>query len=330
MMEIVDPMNTIAQSSRVRLARNYADVPFPTRMSRQDSEKIIERTANALEKERYTLKRMADLGKNARGVLVEEHLISPELAAKDGAAVLLNEEKTVSIMVGEEDHLRVQAMLPGLQLGGAMELADRADRQIERAERFAFDPDWGYLTACPTNTGTGMRASVMLHLAGLAMLSQTGQVIHAVSQLGLTVRGLYGEGSEASGNLYQLSNQITLGRTEEEILRLLSDTAQQVIGRERAAREMLLQQGRAQLEDKLMRSFGVFTHARLMTTKEFMTRLSHARLAADLGFVKLSPQQLSQLMVKVQPATLERDAGRPLSQMERDELRAGIIRKTLA
>jgi protein arginine kinase len=329
MSHFVDPTNTIAQSSRVRLARNYADVPFPSRMSREDCDRVIKRTQDALGGEHYTLKRMSDLGKNARGVLVEEHLISPELATKEGAAVLLNEEKTVSIMVGEEDHLRVQAMLPGLQLEGAMELADKADRQIERAERFAFDKDWGYLTACPTNTGTGMRASVMLHLAGLAMLSQTGQVIHAVSQLGLTVRGLYGEGSEASGHLYQLSNQVTLGRTEEEILKLLSDTAQQVIGRERAAREMLKQQGRAQLEDQLMRSYGIFTNARLMTTKEFMERLSHARLAADLGFVHISPQTLAKLMVEVQPATLERDAGRPLDQMERDELRAEIIRKTL-
>lgn len=174
-----------------------------------------------------------------------------------------------------------------------------------------------------------MRASVMLHLAGLAMLAKTGQVIRAVSQLGLTVRGLYGEGSEASGDLYQLSNQITLGRTEEEILKLLSDTAEQVIGNERAAREMLLQQGRTELEDKLMRSYGIFTQARLMTTKEFMTRLSNVRLAADLGFVSVAPETLDRLQRDVQPATLERNAGRKLSQGERDELRAEIIRKAL-
>ena len=179
------------------------------------------------------------------------------------------------------------------------------------------------------NAGTGMRASVMLHLAGLAMLARTGQVIRAVSQLGLTVRGLYGEGSEASGDLYQLSNQITLGRTEEEILKLLSDTAEQVIGNERAAREMLLQQGRTELEDKLMRSYGIFTQARLMTTKEFMTRLSNVRLAADLGFVSVAPETLDRLQRDVQPATLERNAGRKLSQGERDELRAEIIRKAL-
>lgn len=330
MTDIVDPKNTIAQSSRVRLARNYEDVPFPTRMTHKDNEAIIERTANALQGEPYTLRKMGDLSKNARGVMVEAHLISPELAAKEEAAVLLSDEKTVSIMIGEEDHLRVQAMLPGLQLGNAMQLADRADRTIEKGERFAFDNNWGYLTTCPTNTGTGMRASVMLHLAGLAMLSQTGQVIHAVSQLGLTVRGLYGEGSEASGHLYQLSNQTTLGRTEEEILKLISDTAEQVILRERAARDMLMQNNRTQLEDRLMRSWGVFTQARLMTSKEFMTRLSNARLASDLGFVPVPSETLDKLMMDVQPAMLERNAGKVLTNAQAEELRAEIIRKTLA
>lgn len=285
MSEIMDPMNTIAQSSRVRLARNYADIPFPQRMSDYDCEMIIDRTENALAAEAYTLRRMAALSRNARGCLVEEHMISPELAARDSGAVMINQEHTVSVMIGEEDHLRVQALLPGLQLNNAMELAEGVDRTIERTERFAFDRNWGYLTSCPTNAGTGMRAGVMLHLAGLSMLSQTGQVIQAVSQLGLTVRGLYGEGTEASGHLYQLSNQVTLGRTEEEILRLLTDTAEQVIGKERAARQLLLERDRVQLEDKLMRSYGVFVSARLMTTKEFMNRLSNARLAADLGMI---------------------------------------------
>ena len=264
---------------------------------------------------------MRDLSKNARGVLVEQHLISPELAAKDGGAVLLFEEGSASVMVGEEDHLRIQAMRPGLQLNEAIAQADRIDRTLERGERFAFDRSWGYLTACPTNTGTGMRASVMLHLAALTMLHQTGQVIRAVSQLGLTVRGLYGEGSEASGQLYQLSNQITLGRTEDEILKLLSDTADQVIQRERTARELLMEH---------TRSWGEFTNARLMTNKEFLARLSDARLASDLGLIPVSAAQLNKLMGDVQPATLERNAGRTLKSEERDELRAEIIRKTLA
>lgn len=329
MNEIVDPMNVIALTTRVRLARNYADVPFPQRMSDHDYETIIERTQNALTAENYTLKRMAALSKNARGCLVEERRISPELAAHDSGAVLLSEDRTISVMVGEEEHLRIQALLPGLQLGNAMQLADHADRTIERTERFAFDRRWGYLTSCPTNTGTGMRAGVMLHLAGLAMLSQTGQVIQAVSQLGLTVRGLYGEGSEASGHMYQLSNQVTLGRTEEEILKLLGDTAEQIIGKERAARQLLLERDRIGLEDKLMRSCGVFANARLMTVKEFMNRLSNARLAADLGLIRISQAQLTELMNEVQPATLERSAGRTLTQKERDILRAEIIRKRL-
>ena len=320
----------IAQSCRVRLARNYADVPFPSRMSEAQGQEIIERTTRALEDEGLTLRRMADLSRNARGVLVEEHLISPELSAREGGAVLLSPDRTVAVMIGEEDHLRVQAMLPGLRVREAMALADRIDRAVERTERFAFDREWGYLTACPTNAGTGLRASVMLHLPGLAMLQRTGEVIRAVAQLGLTVRGLYGEGSEASGDLYQLSNEITLGRTEEEILKLVSDTAEQVMGSERAAREMLLQQGRVKLEDTLMRSYGIFRQARLMTTKEFMARLSNVRLAADLGFVDIEPALLDKLQRDVQPATLERNAGRRLSQEERDEMRAEIIRRALA
>ena len=247
-----------------------------------------------------------------------------------GGAVLLFEEGSASVMVGEEDHLRIQAMRPGLQLNEAIAQADRIDRTLERGERFAFDRSWGYLTACPTNTGTGMRASVMLHLAALTMLHQTGQVIRAVSQLGLTVRGLYGEGSEASGQLYQLSNQITLGRTEDEILKLLSDTADQVIQRERTARELLMEHTRLQVTDKLMRSWGEFTNAHLMTNKEFLARLSDARLASDLGLIPVSAAQLNKLMGDVQPATLERNAGRTLKSEERDELRAEIIRKTLA
>ena len=178
----------------------------------------------------------------------------------------------------------------------------------------------------------GLRPAVvgMIATAALTMLHQTGQVIRAVSQLGLTVRGLYGEGSEASGQLYQLSNQITLGRTEDEILKLLSDTADQVIQRERTARELLMEHTRLQVTDKLMRSWGEFTNARLMTNKEFLARLSDARLASDLGLIPVSAAQLNKLMGDVQPATLERNAGRTLKSEERDELRAEIIRKTLA
>ena len=326
--EIVDPKNTIALSSRVRLARNYADVPFPHRMSAEQAHGIVERTQRALG-EGFVLRLMEDLTKDERQVMVEAHLISPELAQKDEAAVLLNEEGDIAIMIAEEDHLRLQAVLPGLQLHSAMSLCNSADDKLQRHERFAFDTQWGYLTACPTNTGTGMRASVMLHLPALSMLGQTGQIIRAVAQIGLTVRGFYGEGSEASGNLYQLSNQVTLGRTEEEILKLLSDAAQQVMQQERMARSALMERNRLEIEDRLMRSYGVFVNACKMDTKEFMSRLSDARLATDLGFLDISPATLSALMQNVQPATLERNAERALSHQERDVLRAKTVKGIL-
>ena len=329
MSEIMDPTSVIAQSCCVRLSRNYADVPFLQRMGDHDYETVIERTENALIGESYTLKRMATLSKNARACLVEEQRISPELAAHDNGAVLLNEARTVSVMLGEEDHLCIQALLPGLQLHEAMQLVGHAERTIERTERFAFDEKWGYLTSRPANAGTGLRASVILHLPGLCMLTQMGLVLRSVSQRGLTLRGLYGEGLDAPGHLYLLSNEATLGKTEEELLTLVSEAAGQIVEKERAARQALLERDRVVLEDQLMRSCGVFANARLMTMKEFMNRLSNARLAADLGFIPVTQEKLTELMREVQPATLERNAGRTLTQKENDILRAEIIRKRL-
>ena len=321
--------NAVVQSSCVRLSRNYADVPFSQRMSDYDYETIIERTENALIGVDYTLKRMADMSKNARACLVEERRISPELAARDSGAVLLDEAHTLCVMIGEEDHLCIQARLPGLQLREAMQLAGQVERTIERAEHFAFDSRWGYLTSRPADAGTGLRASVVLHLAGLCMLTQMGQVIEEAAQQGLSLRGLYGEGMQNSGHLYQLSNQGTMGRTEDEIIALVNENAERIMEKECTARQTLLERDRIGLEDQLMRSCGVFANARLMTMGEFMNRLSNACLAADLGFIPVTQAKLTALMQEVQPATLERNAGRALTQKERDILRAEIIRKRL-
>ncbi len=322
-------IDAITLSSRVRLARNFASLPFPEKMSGAQQQQLIEKTENALIGEQHTLIRMDTLSKNAKGVLTESRLISKELTEKDGSAVLLNDSKTLSVMIGEEDQLRIQAMLPGLHLYDAYKIADKCDRTIEKYEPFAFDPDWGYLTACPTNTGTGMRASVLLHLVGLNMLSQIGKVISTVSQVGLTVRGLYGEGSEASGHIYQLTNQVTLGRTESEILKLLTDTAENMAAQEKAARQALLEQDRVKLEDKLMRSFGLMRNAYLLSMREFMTRLSLARLASDLGMIPVTLDALVKLQNAVSPANLERAAGHELSPREQDELRAEMTRKAI-
>lgn len=330
MSEIMDPMNTIAQSCRVRLARNYADVPFPQRMKESDYEQIIARTENALIGEDYTVKRMAQLSRNARGCLVEAHVISPELAAKDEAAVLISEDKTVSVMVGEEDHLRVQTLLPGLQLGSAMELADHVDRIIERKERFAFDRQWGYLTACPTNTGTGMRASVMLHLAGLSMLSKTGEIIHAVSQLGLTVRGLYGEGSEAGACMYQLSNQITLGLSEEDAMEKLNGAVGQLVAKERELRAQMLSDASGDTTDKLWRSYGALKYARRLDTAEASRLISNVRFGAVCGVIpEAAGINLVELLFEIMPAHIASRFSDATTPEKRDIRRADYIRSVL-
>lgn len=330
MNERVDPMNSIALSSQVRLARNFADIPFSPRMQPADYERVIERTEAALCGEHYTLKRMAQLRWSARECMMEAQLIRPELAQTDEGALLLNEDKTVAVMLGEEDHLRVQAVLPGLQLGAAMQLAERVEHTIERERGFAFDRRWGYLTVRPDDAGTGLHASVTLHLAALYMLGRVDRVVRALPKKDFEVRGVYGAGNDACGQIYQLSNRVTLGRTEEEILEMVGQAADEVMKHERAARKALLENDRLKLEDKLMRSYGILLHARLLSLNELMDRLSSARLAADLGLIDVTQAQLSSLMIDGQPATLERIAGHRLEQRDGDVMRAQIVQRALA
>jgi len=233
---------TIALSSRIRLARNFEEIPFPSHMNAEMAQKVLDKTMDCLKGQEASLGeahmvRMADLSLNARSELVEQHRISPELAGKDGGALIELMEGSVYVMVNEEDHLRIQAILPGLGLGEALMKANLTDDALEKGG-YAFDSRYGYLTACPTNTGTGMRVSVMLHLPALTILQQIGPIIRSVSRIGLTVRGIYGEGSQANGNMYQLSNQITLGRNENEIVHALGEAALQVMQRERDARKV--------------------------------------------------------------------------------------------
>lgn len=237
-------------------------------------------------------------------------------------------EGSVYVMINEEDHLRIQAILPGLSLGEALEKANRTDDALERGG-YAFDPRYGYLTACPTNAGTGMRASVMLHLPALTLLSQIGPIIRSVSRIGLTVRGIYGEGSQANGNMYQLSNQVTLGRNESEILHALGEAALQVMQRERDARKLMLERNRIGLEDRLLRSYGILSNARKMSLREFMQRMSDVRLAMDLSLLPLQADTLDALLLDAQPAALQRRAGEELSAEEQNVQRANLVREEL-
>ncbi|MBE5770262.1 MAG: ATP--guanido phosphotransferase [Clostridiales bacterium] len=325
-------MSGIVLSSRVRLARNYTDLPFRAHISREQSEECVNRTLSALRDlpESYTYLPLRSADETEKKTLVESHLISPDLLTNlENAAVLIRGDKKISVMMNEEDHLRIQAFSPGENLNEAAENAFSIDDELQRRLSFAFDGQLGYLTACPTNTGTGMRASMMLHLPMLTLLKQMGKVNQLAAKLGLTIRGIYGEGSEAQGNLYQLSNQVTLGRTEKEIVEAVTALARQVAEMERVFRQKTRDKDATAFEDPLYRSFGLLSHARRMPLKEFMVHWSNLRLGAAMGVLPLSPAACDQLLTAAQPGHVQKKAGKILIPKEQDEQRAIIIRSAL-
>ncbi len=272
-----------------------------------------------------------ELSKIRKQVLVERHLVSREHAARaTGCAVVIDRRQSVSIMINEEDHFRLQGIRPGLNLRGAYELVDRVDSEIEAALPYAFDSRLGYLTACPTNLGTGMRASVMLHLPGLVLLDQINQVIKAVNKIGLAVRGLYGEGTEALGNLFQISNQHTLGEAEPEIITQIEKVIEGVIRSEQTAREKLAEDHGVMLHDQIGRAYAILRYAHVLTSKEALNLLSMLRLGADLDVITNCDRSLLDLLLlEIQPAHLQLGAARELSPEERDVARAEITRARL-
>ncbi|MFZ5974079.1 MAG: protein arginine kinase [Bacillota bacterium] len=323
----------IVISSRVRLARNFELLPFPSMMDTNHAEEIIQTVRTALECAggAYTFFPMNDLSETDKLELVEQHLISPALSTKPDSAMLLSFDKRLSVMLNEEDHVRIQCILPGLQLHEAEALVMELERTLQSSTMFAFDEKLGYLTACPTNIGTGMRASVMMHLPALTATGYIASLLKTVGEFGLAVRGLYGEGSHAVANIYQLSNQVTLGLSESEITDKILTSAQQIIQDEREARMLYMSSdGRIELEDKLLRSYGIATHARRMTAGEFMSLLSDIKLALSLGLIDgISHVTLHSLLIAAQPASLQKRAGRELSLFDRDVLRAEIVREAL-
>ena len=329
------PHHEIVISSRVRLARNLRHRPFPGWAKKADRSSILELIRSHVEalpemQESFS-ESLQELSALDRQVLVERHLISREHAAKGaGSAVVVNRRQTLSIMINEEDHLRMQSIRSGLQLKQAFKLVDKIDSALESKLDFAFDPRLGYLTACPTNVGTGMRASAMLHLPGLVLSELINQVIQAVSKIGLAVRGLYGEGTEAMGNLFQISNQTTLGEKEEEIINRLSKVIETIIEKEHDARQILLQKKPNTLCDQIGRAYGVLTYAHAMASKEALNLLSIIKLGMDLGaFPEDQRLQVDELFIETQPAHLQKNSQQKLNAEERDHLRAQIIRERL-
>src|SRR6187200_2196575 len=329
------PHHQIVISSRVRLARNLRQRAFPGWAKKAERTQILELIKPEVEQlpemQDSFSELLQDLSALEKQVLVERHLISREHAAKGaGSAVIMNRKQTLSIMINEEDHLRMQSIRSGLQLKSAFKLVDKVDSTLESKLDIAYDPKLGYLTACPTNVGTGMRASAMLHLPGLVLSEMINQVIQAVNKIGLAVRGLYGEGTEAMGNLFQISNQTTLGEKEDEIVSRLTKVIETIIEKEHDARQMLIQKKPDTLWDQIGRAYGVLTYAHAMPSKEALNLLSVIKLAMDLGaFPEHHRLQIDELFIETQPAHLQKNSQQKLNAEERDYLRAQIIRDRL-
>lgn len=321
--------NDIVISTRIRIARNLADYPFPVRLDNKSKIEVNEKIRDALDgKENLTYTELKTLTRSQIVSLAERHLISPEFASNsDARALLMSDNEDISIMLCEEDHIRIQVMKSGLALKEAYELADKIDTEINQSLKYAFDEKLGYLTQCPTNLGTGMRASVMLHLPALTAKGQIGSLASTVSKLGLTIRGAYGEGMSAMGDLYQLSNQVSLGISEKSAIDNLKTITLQLAAQERAAREEASKS--IETEDAVFRAYGILKSSRILSTKEFMSLISKVRLGAVLGMIKTDLKTINELMVSMQPATINAFVGKTLSLEERDVERAKIVRERL-
>lgn len=324
----------IILSTRIRLARNIEKTPFPSILKKEEKEKVRGMLSDSILKSNSTLSKDFELFKLdemtavEKSAMAEEHLISPQMIKDYEGAVLVNKDKTMSIMLMEEDHIRLQIIKGGYCLDEAFDLADKVDNVMEESLTYAFDEKFGYLTACPTNVGTGMRASVMMHLPALVMTGNITRVLQSFSGMGIAVRGLYGEGTDAEGALYQISNSVTLGLSETEIIEKLKTVVERISEMEKQAREMLMKNREDDLKDKLMRSYGILKYAVKITSKEAKTMLSEVMLAQNMGIIdsdgKMTPLEL---IIKTSPSVISGDGG--LSPEERDKKRAELIRNNL-
>src|SRR5213592_4040522 len=329
------PYDRIVMSSRVRLARNLKEAAFPGWAKKPERVRVLELIRPAVEglpemKDAFS-EAMDSLSTLDKQILVERHLISREHAAKSaGSGLVLNREETLCVMINEEDHLRMQALRPGLQLRQAWTAIDQADSTLEKKLEFAFSPELGYLTACPTNIGTGIRVSAMLHLPGLVLAEQINPIIQSVNKLGLAVRGLYGEGTEALGNVFQVSNQMTLGESESAIVERLEKVLGQIIEHEENARATLLEKKPKMVYNHIGRAYGILANAHSISSKETMNLLSLMRLGVDLGlFTDLERALVDELFVITQPNHLQKRYSDKLNAEERDLLRADMLRERL-
>lgn len=319
-------------SSRIRFARNIKEFPFKIRMTKQDREKMLEKIKFVTPSIGYGLNFMylKDMDDIAKMALVEKHIISPEMAlAKEEEAILINDEENICVMINEEDHMRIQVFSSGLELKDTLNLAIELDEKLNELLGFSYKEEYGFLTACPTNVGTGLRASVMVHLPALKITGNLSKVLHIVNNFGMTIRGLYGEDSQSKGDIYQISNIQTLGISEEEIVTNLENITRKVMEQERLARKYLAKNG-MDLEDKVYRSYGILTNARKLDSDECSNLLSSVKLGTDLGVItELNDTKVKKMMLYTKPANLQKYLGKVLDANQRDIKRAEVIKQII-
>ncbi len=328
--------NDVVISSRIRLARNIDGIPFSQWASSGDLKRIAEQSIEAIQHSQSLgnsdIFSIEELDSMDRHFLAEQYIISQELA-KSGIEryVAIRPDQSASVMINEEDHLRIQVLIAGSKLQQAWELINAADDELENHLTFAFSNRLGYLTACPTNVGTGIRCSVMAHLPALVLSRRIEKVLTAVTQIGLTVRGFSGEGSEIAGNLFQISNQWTLGISENETIQKINKILDNVIEQEKKAQEQLMENKRISVEDRVWRAYSALRYARVMSSNEAIEFLSSIRLGRSVGILeKPSFESLNQMMIQIRPAHLQKRIGKSLEPVERDEYRAELLRDWIA
>lgn len=333
--ESLGPESDVVISSRVRFARNIAGYVFPSVAKTQTLEEVLQfcRTQMGKVSERFSLKwkDLRELTPLQRCCYIEQHLLSPELAmGNTPSGLILNEAETLSVMVNEEDHLRMQVILPGFQLEKAYQMCNEFEEAFGAYVPYAFDARLGYLTGCPTNLGTGLRLSAMMHLPGLVQTGMIRKILEACGKMGVAVRGVYGENSDAEGDLFQISNQVTLGHTEGEILENMMHIIRQIVEKERNMRQKLLQQDRMRLEDKVYRAYGILSNARSISGAEAMQLLSWLRIGVYTKLIpSVNPVNVQRLLVELQPGMVQRRTEQELDARGRDWKRAEICRSML-
>ncbi len=320
-------------SSRIRLARNIKEFPFKIKMTKEEKTKLLEKVKFILPSLGYGLKffPLNEIDDITKMALVEKHIISPEmaLAKEQEGAILINDEENICIMLNEEDHIRLQVFTSGLDLQNTLKLAVELDEKLDAALGYSCSKEYGYLTACPTNVGTGLRASVMVHLPALKLTGNLSKVLHIVNSFGMTIRGAYGEESKIKSDIYQISNNQTLGMKEEEIVGNLENITKKVVEQERLARKYLAKNSE-DLEDKVYRSYGILTNAKKLTSEECDNLLSDIKLGTDLGIMQeLKDSKVKELMLYTKPANLQKRVGKVLEANQRDRIRAEVVKQII-